>query len=298
MAYQSSSWPSKFLVIRSLDAATYRSVKTGLAEMTYTLATPIIRPTGARMLLSVQGVVFTKSVRNISEWNNALVLDLSGGGELTVTVPVGSYSVDEFVKHANLACGPYVNMIISPITGRVELNGISPFSISPDSTIAQMLGFVDGQLGKPALSHAGRYTHELMSPVRGFLVRSNLTCNTETSNGQRNANVLCRVPISFENETLRYSSESWVPIHPHECLLHEHTITTLELNLIDADSHEPVYFADRRGWSIEILIKFVADPMCAKVTKGENYPSAEIKDARKKTKTARKAHRDRGENRE
>merc|ERR1712185_85316 len=97
-------------------------------------------------------------------------------------------------------------------------------------------------------------------PLRAFLLASNLATATESSNGARGTGVLARIPCVSTTSSMLFATETWAPLSPVFHLLHEHSVTSLHLRLLDADTHAPVVLTDARGWSVTLSVHHVHEP--------------------------------------
>ena len=268
--HRPSRYGGEMLLVRSVDCTS--TDETG-AACHFQPSGPIVAAHGLRLLLSLQQATYSKAIANVTMANNVIIFQYKHAGKtqrVECTIPNGIYStgtqlasaIQTYTEKATIDLADMVECTYDDVTGRFSFwrrSDRGVFKIDMETTMADLVGLADTQLDDPQARIESAHAAN-MTPCSAMLVKLDISCDTiESQSRGAGGGVVARIPtvgLLFTG----FAVDSWAPFQPHVCLLHEHVITALSIQLIDSDTFELIQFTDKRGWTLNFRIDYVYTP--------------------------------------
>ena len=168
---------------------------------------------GNYIYLSVVSCIIPYSFYNINSTNNVLTYDLVGGPQLTFSVPVGNYNINQLLTYINNNWTGFtatLNVITNKIT--ITKSTANDFTIYSQG-LGRILGFTSNAYGSSGTAYAVTSASVAnLYTITNVNVETNLlTYNVSNiSNQTQNRSILASIPvtvapfslISYENKSL------------------------------------------------------------------------------------------------
>tara|TARA_R110002020_G_scaffold434192_1_gene644334 strand:- start:1434 stop:2399 length:966 start_codon:yes stop_codon:yes gene_type:complete len=274
---------SRLFCIRSRDLVRNISDTTNSSGH-FTLFDTITTSPEETMAIRVINATFPNSWYNLSATSENNTLNWSeGASNYSITIPDGSYSIDELTSQiktqmetANSSAIEYT-FTYDEITNKLTITSnsatITTLKFSESNSCRRFLGFSEDDFTLSSASDlVSDRAVDITDTQNSIYIRiPNLSSSKviESSSGKY-SNILAQVPVDLS----RNSFFVYQPSKPFEMEINNNSISTIELSITFQDESKRVHF-NRADWEINIELNFYLKP---KVERKELRLSSEMKE--------------------
>jgi hypothetical protein len=182
--------------------------------------------------LSVVNASIPLSYYNVNNNNNTLNYQLSGGSAITIVLTNGNYNVNTLMTLLNSVLTNFT-VSYNSITNKYNfVHATTDFTFYNTSTCFSILGLTSNdQLSIARILPSNRCIN--LSPLRTFMISSNLKTGNVNLSATEILNILCTIPIVSNNTgVVNYSNDN-----DFKCNLYTNVLGSINIKITDQDGN-------------------------------------------------------------
>lgn len=206
-----------------------------------------------RVLL--KSVYIPNTMYNVNQYNNKLVYD-AGGGDVTITVPVGQYSITQLMDYlvAQFILGPYstVTYVNDLMTNKLQITFDANVILRSSSTISRVLGMDTENDTANLTVHSLPNIYNLSGLQKVYIGSHTIAKGTTMSSSDKaHIKIFTEIPITVSYGAIEHRVLDMLEITDEVTHSIPFNISSIDITLYDQDLN----ILDLNGLDYQIVLK-------------------------------------------